>query len=143
MEIRVCKCCGSAPYLLTRKLKRYGYEPKHCYRCRFCDSETKLYWNPEDAQMAWNQMNEPDEIQTNADKIRAMSDEELAARIYQLNTLNAEGRDFSLLFCDGKANCIDAAGDILCNDEREKACILCWLRRPAKEDDHAELDSDP
>lgn len=70
---------------------------------------------------------------TNADRIRAMSDAELADKIYQLNTLNAEGRDFSLLFCDGKANCIDAAGNISCNDEREKACILRWLRQIAEE----------
>jgi hypothetical protein len=70
---------------------------------------------------------------TNADRIRAMTDAELAEKIYQLNTLNAEGRDFSLLFCDGKANCIDAAGNISCNDEREKACILRWLRQIAEE----------
>lgn len=70
---------------------------------------------------------------TNADKIRAMSDEELVDRIHQLNTLNAEDDDFSLLFCDGKANCIDSDGTVHCCEEREKACILRWLRQIAEE----------
>ena len=70
---------------------------------------------------------------TNADRIRAMTDAELAEKIYQLNTLNAEGGDFSLLFCDGKANCIDSDGNVHCCEEREKACILRWLRQIAEE----------
>lgn len=84
-----------------------------------------------------------DPTQTNADRIRSMADEALADQIYELYVRTEDAGNLSKLFCDGKANCTDAAGNILCNDEREKACILRWLRRPAKEDNHAELDSDP
>ena len=77
---------------------------------------------------------------TNADRIRSATDEALADHIHELYVRTEDAGDLSKLFCDEKANCTDAAGNILCNDEREKACILRWLRRPAKENDHAELD---
>ena len=67
------------------------------------------------------------EPQTNADRIRAMSDEELANTMYS-NPI--------FIVCDAvcKGNC--AAIDTL-NDTKEDACkrtILEWLRQPAEED---------
>lgn len=68
---------------------------------------------------------------TNADRIRAMSDEEMTERIFELYNNDTEG--LSNLFCDGKAGCIVGNGDIECNDDRVKACILRWLQQPAEE----------
>jgi hypothetical protein len=70
--------------------------------------------------------------QTNADCIRAMSDEELADKLHQLYLIfSDEGYyDFGRLFCDGKAGCIDEDGEVHCNDDRRKACITRWLQQP-------------
>lgn len=72
---------------------------------------------------------------TNADRIRAMSDEEFVNMLHSFYlALSDDGYfDFAKLFCDGKAGCITEDGEILCDDERRKACILRWLQRPAEE----------
>lgn len=73
---------------------------------------------------------------THAAQLRAMSDEEWANKIHELYLALSDGRYFDLgkLFCDGKADCITEDGDILCDDERRKACILRWLQSPAEEE---------
>lgn len=73
-------------------------------------------------------------IVTNADRIRAMSDEELADKLHQLYLIfSDEGYyDFGRLFCDGKAGCINEDGEVHCNDDRRKACIIRWLQQPAE-----------
>ena len=65
--------------------------------------------------------------QTNADRIRAMSDEELAKELLDLYNNGAE--PLSDLFCDGKNECFDCNGDIICNDAKIKACIIRWLKQ--------------
>ena len=74
--------------------------------------------------------------QTVADSIRSKTDEELAATIHGLYSKLAEGtlNDLSDLFCDGKNNCVDKDGNITCTPEMEKACVLRWLRSPAKKE---------
>ena len=62
---------------------------------------------------------------TNADRIRSMTDEEIAE--FMLGT--AVGLDTTCLWCDGKNNCIDETGDITCDDEKAKGCIIRWLKR--------------
>ena len=71
---------------------------------------------------------------TNADRIRAMSDEELADKLHQLYLIfSDEGYyDFGRLFCDGKAGCIDEDGEVHCNDDRRKACVIRWLKQPVE-----------
>ena len=71
---------------------------------------------------------------TIGDRIRAMTDEELAEKFYELYMMSAEwtGGEITTLWCDGKAGCIDEHGDIDCNEERHKACILRWLKSEAK-----------
>ena len=73
-------------------------------------------------------------VMTHADQIRAMSDEELADKLHQLYLIfSDEGYyDFGRLFCDGKAGCIDEDGEVHCNDDRRKACIIRWLQQPAE-----------
>ena len=71
---------------------------------------------------------------TNADRIRAMRDEELAEAIYKLYDRVSNGPDIGLVFCDGKNSCIDGDGNITCDSAAEKKCILRWLRLPAKEE---------
>lgn len=71
-----------------------------------------------------------------ADRIRAMSNEELAEAFHDLyRQLFVEGTliDLSLLFCDGKAGCITKRGNIRCTPKKEKACVLRWLQQPVEE----------
>lgn len=67
---------------------------------------------------------------TNADKIRAMSDEELADFINRCTS----GED-ALHFCRSLPECsADLEADTLIPLERCGACLLHWLKQPAKED---------
>lgn len=59
---------------------------------------------------------------TNADKIRAMSDEELGEFIISISD---EGWPFA---CQNKPECHNGAPDGLCNK-----CFMDWLRKPAEE----------
>lgn len=69
---------------------------------------------------------------TIGDKLRAMfaTDEGIAELFLALDVSRAE--EFTMYYCDGKNNCIDD-GEITCNDEMRKACILRWLHKPAEE----------
>lgn len=65
--------------------------------------------------------------QTNADRIRAMSDEELAEHLYY---------GFDVQYCHNYTECaamLDAEEGI--PEARCKGCVLEWLKQPA-EDDH-------
>lgn len=69
----------------------------------------------------------PDEAQSNADRIRAMSDGELAEWINRLLIL--DGPDF----CQNKTECKAMLEEDV--DMPEENCIRClvdWLRRPAE-----------
>ena len=72
---------------------------------------------------------------TIADQIRYMSDDELAEAFYNLvdNLQAGNLNDLSDLYCDGKNGSIDKDGNITCSPDMEKACVLRWLRSPAKE----------
>ena len=76
-------------------------------------------------------------VKTKADRIRAMSDEELMAGLYLLYrlTMEQDGGDIARHWCDGKSGCTNEYGEIECNEERHKACILRWLQQPAEEVD--------
>ena len=63
----------------------------------------------------------PYKAKTNADRIRAMSDEELRNWLFQRDCKN-----IAAFLQYGGANIMDAAQ------------LLDWLRQPAEEDDHAE-----
>ena len=66
---------------------------------------------------------------TNADRIRAMSDEELAQALY--NGLDAE-------YCTNDPVCADLFdSDDGIPEEKCIACALRWLRQPLKENNHA------
>ena len=69
-------------------------------------------------------------VLTNADRIRAMSDEELAREINRM----AEGEK-TIRHCRNLPECDDdLARDVLIPLERCEQCVLHWLRQPAKED---------
>lgn len=72
---------------------------------------------------------------TNADRIRAMSDEKLAEAFFNLCEKIAVGtmNDLSDLYCDGKNGCIDKDGNITCTRDMEKTCVLRWLQQPVEE----------
>ena len=67
---------------------------------------------------------------TNGGKIRAMSDEELAAVIVKTYS---GGEDLSLLWCDRKGGCAgEDEEDPVCTEDRLLACIKRWLQQPAE-----------
>lgn len=68
----------------------------------------------------------PDPVpKTNADRLRAMPDEELAKIIQNLNLPNCR-------YCDGNAGCENEDGDYVCDEQKEMACIMRWLKQPAE-----------
>lgn len=73
-------------------------------------------------------------FKTNADRIRAMSDEELAKHLWAFADLDAQ-----IQFCKNLPECekIFDTGDEI-PDEKCFACLLEWLRQPAemKENEH-------
>ena len=73
---------------------------------------------------AFNQriLNQP---MTMADKIRAMSDEDLTDIIYELNM---EGT-----FCTNRKECYEKLNNDEITDEMCKKCLLEWLRKPVEE----------
>lgn len=71
------------------------------------------------------------EPMTNADRIRAMSDEELACTMYAASGMDDE----TIGFCKNLPKCRDIlnSGQLI-PDEDCTACMLDWLRQPVKEE---------
>ena len=66
---------------------------------------------------------------TNEMHLRTMSCEEWVDILYRIYLTSADG-DISRLWCDGKVGCIDADGEIQCDEARHKGCVLRWLNAP-------------
>lgn len=109
---------------------------KHCGNCANYKNETNQFSEEcgkcVSARLENGEMTDPshwrEKPQTNADRIRAMSDEELAQELLQFNTL-AE----SVPFCRNLAECdelLDTEDGI--PEEKCKHCLLNWLRQPAE-----------
>ena len=65
---------------------------------------------------------------TNADRIRAMSDEELMETLYPLTDIEKIAP-----FCKGLQECVGMlANDEDIPDEKYKACLLKWLQQSAE-----------
>lgn len=81
---------------------------------------------------------------TNGDRIRSMSDDELATEIIRRWRSEMEDvfhEDISMRWCDMQGGCVSSRGyPRPCTDNRLFACVLRWLRAPAKEDDHGPTD---
>lgn len=88
---------------------------------------------PDIFDMTYDMVDQP---KTNADRIRAKSDEALAEKLYQLYclTMEKDDGDIARLWCDGKSGCTDEHGEVECDEERHKACILRWLKGPADDE---------
>ena len=70
------------------------------------------------------------DVKTNAQKIRGMSDEEIAEYVCR-NSINT----LCDIICGGECNAIATlkrTGDFVC-----KEIVKKWLQQPAEEDDHA------
>ena len=84
--------------------------------CNDCGMDNREYWQPKP--------------QTNGDRIRAMSDEELADLAFKLNV------DEQVNFCKMLPECeeiLDRDEDLDLN--KCKGCFVQWLKEPYKEDD--------
>ena len=79
----------------------------------------------------------PERPETNGDRIRSMSDEELATEIIRRWRSEMEDvfhEDISKRWCDMQGGCVSSKGyHRPCTDNRLFACVLRWLRAPAKE----------
>lgn len=82
------------------------------------------------ARISWCPQYKPGRILSNADRIRAMSDEELATMLNRL----ADGED-APRYCRNLPECDeDMEADNLIPLERCQACLLHWLQQPAEGD---------
>lgn len=66
---------------------------------------------------------------TNADRIRAMMDEELAAMI-----IRSQKSDPATRWCKDEYGCAGLGKDFDCTDELETSCIARWLQQPVEEE---------
>ena len=78
-------------------------------------------------------------VLTNADRIRAMSDEELARKFLSLDVILNEhdSEVITVMYCDDKGACAcrNEETEDLCDRESRLACVLRWLQSPKKEGD--------
>ena len=94
--------------------------------CDRCVSDCRHERNPNEIVVKCGAFKAP---QTNADRIRAMSDEELSQNINRL----LEG-EISIPYCREPPECDDdLERDVLIPLERCEQCVLHWLRQPAEE----------
>lgn len=78
----------------------------------------------------WNRRAQPgNATPTNADKIRSMSDEELAAYLRELECLERDDYCRNIPECDELLKTPDGIPEEKC-----RRCLVDWLRQPAKEE---------
>lgn len=93
---------------------------KTCHNCA-CDPVCNHTWNGWETCGNWIQ--KPEKPLTNADRIRAMSDEELAEFISRIEIGDFGPQVYGKTFCD------------MCKSQYEcDDCRLWWLQQPAEED---------
>ena len=90
-----------------------------CHNCA-CDPVCDHNWNGWETCGNWIQ--KPGKPPTNADRIRAMSDEELSEFISRIEIGDFGQQVYGKTFCDM------CKGQYECDD-----CILWWLQQPAEE----------
>lgn len=94
--------------------------------CDRCVADCRHEKNPNEIVVQCGAFKAP---QTNADRIRSMSDEELARNINRL----LEG-EISIPYCRELPECdADVERDVPIPLERCEQCVLHWLRQPAEE----------
>ena len=91
-----------------------------CHNCA-CDPVCDHNWNGWETCGNWIQ--KPGKPPTNADRIRAMSDEELSEFISRIEIGDFGQQVYGKTFCDM------CKGQYECGD-----CRLWWLQQPAEED---------
>ena len=98
-----------------------------CEKCRHEDVSAKKYPCSK-CDSVTNDLFEPKK-QTNADRIRSMSDEELAELLYSIQNLEDKVK-----FCKNKIECdniLDSGKEIL--DNMCKQCLVDWLQSEVEE----------
>ena len=98
-------------------------DKKCCFNCARSGNDCDVWHNCGEDCPGWDNA-----IKTNADRIRAMSDEELAQKLLQFNTL--EG---SVPFCRNLAECEELLyTEDGIPEEKCMGCLLNWLRQPVE-----------
>lgn len=74
---------------------------------------------------------------TNGDRFRAWSDEEWADRLLRAaRSCDEAAVVLHGLWCDDQGACV---ADGQCDDDRVRACVLRWLKAPAREEKWTDL----
>lgn len=95
--------------------------------CDRCSADCRHHWDPNEIVVKCGAFKPP---MTNVDRIRAMSDEELAKAI----NLLAEGESV-IQYCRHLPECDeDLERDTVIPLDRCEKCALHWLQQPVKED---------
>lgn len=128
-----CPFCGGKAELINDDTTTYGFPTPnwavHCVKedCIGHDIEPR-YSQMESAIEDWNRRPAPEnKPQTNADRIRSMTDDELAALI-----VKRQEEDPSLNWCKDEFGCMDLGENFICTDKLETKCVVNWLQQPTK-----------
>lgn len=132
-----CPFCGGEAELNHNYSDDYG--DSYWVSCNFCGVATDSDWSQKTAIAAWNRradhIRDTTKKVSNADRIRAMSDEELATEITKNPSIPCRMCEYY----NHKLGYCDAQRDFVCVTAYAEALTLNWLRQPAKEE-HNEAD---
>ena len=128
-ELKPCPFCGGESLLRERYINGAANTKHYIRECRHCKATfANWYRSIKKANEAWNRRAQPDnepltlEQSTNADRIRGMSDEEMAVWLV--------GATVCERVCDE---------DEYCHGNECVERVTRWLKQPAKEE-HNEID---
>ena len=126
-KLKPCPFCGGeAEEVHATANKLFNPTAYYYIKCKSCDSLGKPELVPKHAAAAWNSRTGKDiNVATNADRIRSMSDEELAEYIFDLGN----GSEYCYGHCAYQDDCATKGLD---HDTCIKG-VIDWLKQPAKE----------
>ena len=107
------------------KKKPFHPDKKCCFNCTKSNSKCEVWHECGKDCPEWDNA-----IKTNADRIRAMSDEELAKNLYRFCDLEERAG-----YCKNLSECeklLDTEDGI--PEQRCICCLLEWLKQPAEKD---------
>ena len=146
MKIEKCPFCGKevAEISNCKELEGCGHiegcpvtGPYVCVVCNMfeggCGASSGYYDSAEKAIAAWNRRVGSDtNVPTNADRIRSMSDEELATEITKNPSIPCRMCEYY----NHKLGHCDARRDFVCVTAYAEALALNWLQQPVREEHH-------
>ena len=121
-ETQSCSSCAHLDTIPDCDCECLGCSRSDC-PCKACTNYSKFKWRGDSG----------DQFQTNGDRLRQHTDEELVELLYQhyLSFADRDGaEDPSVKWCDLQGGCKERE-NANCTEAMHKACILRWLRMKA------------